>query len=89
MRANALEINPRSASVLNDLGNVSQDLGNAERSLDYYRRAVEVDPNSVVANCNLGAMLTQEMLFRTLQLTAEQREQFMKMMLAMEPPPTD
>ena len=49
----SLQLDAADADALISLGNVSKDLGDAQQALDYYRRALVLDPHNQVAYENL------------------------------------
>ena len=40
-----------------NLGNIFRELGNFERSIDFYKKAIGINPNSVDAHVNLSISL--------------------------------
>ena len=56
----ALELNPRQAGVLNNLGNVYQQLSRFDAAMDCYRQALLVDENCLPAYCSLGSLLNDQ-----------------------------
>ena len=51
---------PRSAEILNHLGNALQDAGRQEQALEVYKRAVSANPDFAPALQNLGYLLVQQ-----------------------------
>ena len=49
----ALEINPNSVDALNNLGRVLKEQGDLKAAADAHRKAVDADPDSVIAYSNL------------------------------------
>lgn len=52
-----LEVNPRSAAALNNLGKLAQENGDAEAAVHWFERALENAPDHFAAETNLGAAL--------------------------------
>ncbi len=54
---NALVLDPRHVNALVNLGTVQSRLGETDAALDCFRRALDTDPRSVLANPNAAALL--------------------------------
>tara|TARA_Y100000590_G_C15734781_1_gene1018185 strand:- start:1839 stop:3605 length:1767 start_codon:yes stop_codon:yes gene_type:complete len=51
----ALDMDSKNISVLNNLGTVCKQLGETKNALNYYKKVIEIDPNNPNAYYNLGA----------------------------------
>jgi len=56
---NVLEVNPRSAVALNNLGKIAYECGEYAQALDFFGKAVRVNPNIPEVHYNLGGLVEQ------------------------------
>ena len=52
----AKELEPKNTSVLNNLGTACRELGEIKNAVDYYKKAIEIDPNNANSYYNIGAI---------------------------------
>lgn len=81
----AAELDPASATVMNQLGNLQQDLGDQTAALSYYRRAVALQPDFAPAHQNLGVLATvlsePHLALRHFELAQQVRPEAMNLVL--------
>ena len=52
----AINIQPKNVSALNNLGTVCRELGETKDAVGYYKKVIEIEPNNTNAYYNLGAI---------------------------------
>ena len=51
-----IEINPKFVSAINNRGISLAELGNTDDALEYYNKAIEIDPKHAAAHYNKGVL---------------------------------
>lgn len=60
---NALDQNPNSPMILNNLGNISFYLKDYDQAIDYYKEAIKLSPKLMSAHFNLSQAYREKLLF--------------------------
>tara|TARA_Y100000310_G_scaffold235213_1_gene238232 strand:+ start:522 stop:2288 length:1767 start_codon:yes stop_codon:yes gene_type:complete len=51
----AINIEPKNVTILNNLGTVCKELGELKNAIGYFKKTIQIDPNNANAHYNLGA----------------------------------